>query len=125
MDEPLAKRVEEARLTSLLGGRGVVGCTPTIGTVEPVFEKAAEPLEWETVGDSGRGLPSGLELCDPDMAERRFIHEGRDLRVNRGPKSAGTPSLPGVMLRSWSLRRCAGASPVVCLRILPDTVRPS
>jgi hypothetical protein len=86
----------------LFGGRGAVGDDPTIGTVEPALEKPAEPLDWETVGDSGRGLDDALdvELREVDMAERRFIQEGLVRSVRRGPKSGATPSLPGVELRS-------------------------
>lgn len=95
-----------------------------MGTVEPALENAAEALDGERVGDSGRGLEGVLEL--EDMADRRFIQDGRVRRLKRGPRSeAMPPSLPGVVLRSWSVLRCAAASLVVSLLTLPDSVRPS
>lgn len=82
-----ASRCDDWRLTSLFGGKGVAACVePTIGTVEPVLEKAAEAFEGERTGDSGRGLEGELEVFD--MAERRFIQEGRVRRLNRGTKAS-------------------------------------
>lgn len=83
-----------------------------MGTVEPVFEKAAEEFEGRRVGDSGRGLEGVLEALD--MADRRFIQEGRVFRFDLvvGTKASlvlvllyAPPSLPGVILRSWSVLR--------------------
>lgn len=82
-----------------------------MGTVEPVFEKAAEAFEGRRVGDSGRGLDGALEVLD--MADRRFIQEGRVRRfrfVLVETKASvvllyAPPSLPGVVLRSWSVLR--------------------
>lgn len=95
-----ASRCEDCRLTSLFGGRGAAGDEPTMGTVDPVLEKAAEALEGRRVGDSGRGLEGVLEVVD--MADRRFIQEGRVRRLRRGTKVSPCvpPSLPGVVLRS-------------------------
>jgi hypothetical protein len=63
-------------LTSLLGGSGEGDRRlPTMGAVEPSCEKAIEPLEYDTDGDSGAGLGFLLECCEFDMVERRCIHE--------------------------------------------------
>lgn len=107
-------RCEDSRLTSLFGGLEAAACDePTIGTVEPVFEKAAEAFEGRRVGDSGCGLDGALEVLD--MADRRFIQEGRVRRFRFRFALVETkasvvllyapPSLPGVVLRSWSVLR--------------------
>jgi hypothetical protein len=71
------RRREEERLTSLFGGSGECDLGPVMGTVEPSWEKAMEPLEHDTDGDSGAGLEFLLDCCEVDMVERRFIHDRR------------------------------------------------
>ena len=68
-------RTDEARLTSLLRGTADVERLSITGTVEPSHEKAIEPLEHETAGDSGDGLVARLDELEID--ERRLIHEAR------------------------------------------------
>jgi hypothetical protein len=46
-----------------------------MGAVEPLCEKATEPLEHETEGDSGPGLEVLLEGCELEM-DRRLIQDG-------------------------------------------------
>lgn len=43
-----------------------------IGVVEPVLEKAIEPLECDMMSESGRGLDWRLEL-EVDRVDNRFI----------------------------------------------------
>lgn len=84
-------RTEEDLLTSLFGGIGEVDRFPTMGAVEPSWEKAMEPLEYESAGDRGDGLGFLLEL---EMVEIRFIHEVRLV----GPRTDASDSV-----MSWSL----------------------
>jgi hypothetical protein len=69
------RRNEEDRLTSLFGGNGEWDRGPAIGADEPSSEKAMEPLEHDTDGDSGAGLGFLLDCCELDMVERRFIQD--------------------------------------------------
>jgi len=52
------------------------------------------------MGDSGRGLAEEFESRD-DIVDRRFIHEGLDRTVNRGPRS--NDDLPTILVLSSSL----------------------
>jgi hypothetical protein len=59
-----------------------------MGAVEPSWEKAMEPLEAETEGESGPGLELRLEAWELEIVERRFLsHVGRCRRVAVGSKS--------------------------------------
>lgn len=69
------RRNEEDRFTSLFRGKGERDRLPIIGAVEPSCEKAMEPLEHDTEGESGAGLAFLLDCCEFDMVERRFIHD--------------------------------------------------
>lgn len=83
-----APRTDEERLTSLFGGKGEGERLPTIGAVEPSWEKAMDPFEAETEGDMGPGLELRLEVCELEMVERRFFSQlGRERRVAVGSKS--------------------------------------
>lgn len=112
-------RTEEERLTSLLGGSGGGGRSPGImGAVEPSCEKAIEPLEQDTEGDSGPGLVSLLEGCELDMTERRLIHDAlRDCgRPANGSRSFMFSSLGVVQpLPLGACRGCEAGSPTVSL----------
>lgn len=46
-----------------------------MGAVEPSWEKAIEPLEYDTDGDIGPGLELRLECCELDIRERRLIQD--------------------------------------------------
>lgn len=56
-------------------GTGDAERMPNMGVRGPSWEKAIEPLEHETGGESGAGLV--LRLDELEMAERRLIHESR------------------------------------------------
>jgi hypothetical protein len=71
------RRSEDDRFTSLLGGNGERARLPTMGAVDPLCEKAMEPFEHDTEGDSGAGLGFLLDCCELDMVERRLIHDRR------------------------------------------------
>lgn len=66
-------RIDEERFTSLFRDTGEEDRFPAMGAVEPSWEKAMEPLEHDTAGDSGDGLVFLLD--ELDMEERRLIHE--------------------------------------------------
>lgn len=68
-------RTDEDRFTSLFGGSWGGLRLPIIGTVEPSWEKATDPLEQDTEGDNGAGLGFLLECCETEIVDRRLIHE--------------------------------------------------
>ena len=68
-------RTEDARLTRRFRDADEVEGLPNMGAVEPLWEKAIEPLEQETAGERGAGVPGRLE--ETEMEERRLIQEGR------------------------------------------------
>ena len=84
-------------MTSLFGGIGGGGCSPIMGAVEPSWEKAIEPLEHDTDGDSGPGLVFLLDACEVEMVDRRWIQEARrdDARA-AGSRSSISCSVEGV-----------------------------
>ena len=47
-------RTEDARFTSLFGGKGAGLLFGNIGVVEPAWEKATEPFDCDTAADPGR-----------------------------------------------------------------------
>jgi hypothetical protein len=81
-------------LTSLFGGNGGGGCSPIMGAVEPSWEKAIEPLEQDTDGDSGPGLVFLLEGCELEMADRRLIQEARRDEVRAAGSSSSVSFSP-------------------------------
>jgi hypothetical protein len=111
-------RTDEERLTSLFRGSGEAVRLPNMGAVEPSREKAIEPCEPVTDGDSGAGLVFRLECCELDMVERRLIHEARRVGTWLAVSASGMSwslelgaklfTLPG----SW---RCSAASLVILL----------
>jgi hypothetical protein len=46
-----------------------------MGAKEPSCEKAMEPFEHDTDGESGAGLGALLDCCELEMVERRFIQD--------------------------------------------------
>jgi hypothetical protein len=101
-------------LTSLFGGIGEADRRLTMGAVEPLCEKAMEPLEHDTEGESGAGLGFLLDCCELEMLESRLIHERRREGTWERSSSATSWSLgaypPGAPLGSWS-----AVSPLVIL----------
>lgn len=82
----------------------------SIGAVEPSWEKAIDPLEHDTDGESGAGLGFLLEGCELEIEERRFIHEG--LRVDMWELVSAADTSCSVS-RAWA--SCSGISPLVIL----------
>ena len=71
-------------MTSLFGGGCGAVCLRTMGTFEPSWERATEPFEQDTAGDSCAGLVFPLDCCETEMDdERRFTQEAllEDTRV--------------------------------------------
>jgi hypothetical protein len=117
------RRSDEDRLTSLFGGNGECDRGPVMGTVEPLWEKATEPLEHDTEGDSGAGLEFRLDCCELDMVERRFIHDR--LRDGRLSSSAMSWSLGAYPFTTPVDGRSGAVSPLVILLTMRRGWRPS
>jgi len=85
-----------------------------MGTVEPSWEKAMEPLEQETAGDNGPGLGLVFLLEERDMEERRLIHEPRRVEGRRTVSRSDMSWSLGV--RAWAMAaNCRAASSLVIL----------
>jgi hypothetical protein len=102
---------------------------PNMGAVEPSREKAIEPFEPVTEGDSGAGLVFLLECCELETMERRLIHEARRVGTCLAVSASGMSWSLGAKLFSllgtcrWNC--CWSAASLVILLTIRRWGRPS
>lgn len=90
----------------MFGGSRDGVCESVRAAIEPrpgygeSLEGESIGVEFDATGDSGRGLDDEFESTE-DIVDRRFIHEGLERSVNRGPRSMD--DLPIILELSTSL----------------------
>jgi hypothetical protein len=97
--ESLTPRTEADLLTSLFRGCEVDSIFGSMGVVDPVCEKAYEPLECEITADTGRELGVRLESRDFDMLFEKRRSHFCDWAFGGTTTSSAMTTLPLALLR--------------------------
>lgn len=108
-------RSEAGRFTSLLGGSGAGAPSGNIGVMDPVWEKAMEPLERDSADEPGR--EGVMESREVDMLLERRRSHGR-VCVREPEPSVSSPR-PCIKL----LRRLLDLPEVAVPSLLPASKR--